>query len=284
MVVLPFWRCRHLGFHKWKDDVILSKKYKAGDLLKLSYFELLSPDPVFLPNAGGILSPKLRDISSIGIHTYQYYLTILLLDVKSYFAMIGQAEAYEALSEEEKIQLNIFDLLTFHEQSANLLQQALDFFLKEHVRYSSDQKCFLVQEADETVGMITRETYPRICDVICQRNCVKSNQEEDLSQVRSKKALEILKKLQKGRAMKAKQTKSDEDLELGNIISAVANKSPSLNITNIWDLTVFQVWDCFSRLSNNNIYAIQSMSVAAWGNKENYFDAGAWYKRMDNHH
>ena len=80
---------------------------------------------------------------------------------------------------------------------------------------------------------------------------------------------------------KAKQTKSDENLELGNIISAVANKSQSLNILNIWDLTVFQVWDCFSRLSNNSIYAIQSMSVAAWGNKDNSFDAAAWFKRID---
>lgn len=253
-------------------------------MLQLSYFELLSPDPVFLPNTGGILSPKLRDISSIGIHTYQYYLTLLLLDVKSYFAMLGQTELYEELPEEEKMQLHIFDLLTFNDQSAKLLQHALDFFLKEQVLYSSEQKCFLVQDADETVGAITKETYPQVCDVISQRNCVKSNQEEDYSQVKSKKALEILKKLQRGRAMKAKHAKSDENLELGNIISAVANKSPSLNIVNIWDLTVFQVWDCFSRLSNNSIYDIQSMSVAAWGNKENYFDAGAWYKRMDNHH
>ena len=70
-------------------------------------------------------------------------------------------------------------------------------------------------------------------------------------------------------------------MELGNIISAVANKSHSLNILNIWDLTVFQVWDCFSRLSNNSIYDIQSMSVAAWGNKDNAFDISAWFKRMD---
>ena len=91
-----------------------------------------------------------------------------------------------------------------------------------------------------------------------------------------------MKKLQKGRAVKAKQSKSDKNMELGNIISAVANKSHSLNILNIWDLTVFQVWDCFLRLSNNSIYDIQSMSVAAWGNKDNYFDANAWYKKIDN--
>lgn len=76
-----------------------------------------------------------------------------------------------------------------------------------------------------------------------------------------------MKKLQKGRTEKAKQTAPDKNMELGNIISAVANKSHSLHIMNIWDLTIFQLWDCFSRLSNNSIYDIQSMSVAAWGIK-----------------
>lgn len=91
-----------------------------------------------------------------------------------------------------------------------------------------------------------------------------------------------MKKLQKGRAEKARQSKADKNMELGNIISAIAAKSQSLNILNIWDLTVYQVWDCFWRLSNNSIYNIQSMSVAAWGNKDNHFDAAAWFKRIDN--
>ena len=50
------------------------------------------------------------------------------------------------------------------------------------------------------------------------------------AKIKSKKALEIMKKLQKGRAEKAKHTKADKNMELGNIISAVANKSQSLNI------------------------------------------------------
>ena len=80
---------------------------------------------------------------------------------------------------------------------------------------------------------------------------------------------------------KAKQTAPDKNMELGNIISAVANKSHSLHIMNIWDLTIFQLWDCFSRLSNNSIYDIQSMSVAAWGDKDNHFDPTAWFQTIN---
>ena len=249
--------------------------------MKLSYFELLSPAPIHIENVGGIISPTLKDISSIGINTYQYYLTILQMDLKTYFTLIGQTAEFEQLSDEDKSKLNIFDLLTINTQSVNLLQNIFNFFLKEDVIYSTEYKIFFVQNEDEVIGTITKERYPEICDLICQRNRIKSNQEEDLSKVKSKKALEIMKKLKKGRAEKSKQTSADQKMELGNIISAVANKSQSLNIINIWDLTVYQVWDCFSRLSNNSIYDIQSMSVAAWGNKDNFFDATTWFKRID---
>lgn len=249
--------------------------------MKLSYFDLLSPDPIQIQRVGGILSPTLRSISKIGINTYQYYLTILLMDLKTYFTMIQQEEQFELLSDEDKAQMNVFDLLTMDNKSVELLQNVLNFFIEEAVVWSSQNNAFLIYKDENVIGAITKEIYPQICDLICQRNCIKSTLEEDLSKVKSKKALEIMKKLQKGRAEKAKATKSDKNMELGNIISAVANKSQSLNIINIWELTVYQVWDCFSRLSNNSIYDIQSMSVVAWGNKDNYFDATAWFKRID---
>ncbi len=262
--------------------------------MKISYFELLSPEPVYIQKAIGVISPKLKDIASIGINIYQYYLSVLLMDLKTYFTMIGKPEQAELLTETEKAQISIYDLLTLNSDSIKLLQAALNFFIKEEVAYSVEHKCFLVKkntpvphngeisEEASAVGSISRETYPQVCDIICQRNFIKSSQQDDLSKAKNRKAVEIMKKLQKGRDEKAKHTKADKNMELGNIISAVANKSQSLNILNIWDLTVYQVWDCFQRLSSNNIYNIQSMSVAAWGNKDNQFDAASWFKRTDN--
>lgn len=242
--------------------------------MRLTYFELISPEPIYMQNTGSIISPKLRDISLLGYHTYQTYLAILLIDPKSYLTMTGNPERYDSLS--------LFELLTANKQSRVLLQDMLNFFISEDVIYSPAHHHFIVKNNDKIVGIIAKENYPQLCNFICQRISIKSNQEEDLSNIKSKKALEIMQKLQKGRAEKAKQTKTDKNMELGNIISAVAGKSYSLNIVNIWDLTVFQLWDCFSRLSNNNIYDIQSMSVAAWGDKDNHFDATTWFKRIDN--
>lgn len=250
--------------------------------MKYNYFDLLSPEPIKLQNIGSIISPTLRSISSIGGYdTYQYYLSILLMDLKTYLTMVGNLEQYELIPDEDKLKFNIFDLLILNEQFSLLLQDILNFFIKEDVMYSQENKYYIVKENEEIVGTITKDNYNSMCDLIRQRNCIKSSQEEDLSKVKNKKALEILNKIKKGRAVKEKQSKADKNMELGNIISAIANKSQSLNILNIWDLTVFQIWDCFTRLNNNNIYDIQSMSVAAWGDKDNHFDATTWFKRIE---
>lgn len=225
--------------------------------MKLSYFELLSPEPVYLENVGGICSPKLKDIASIGIKKYQYYLSLLLMEQE------------------------LFDALSTNFELAIVLQQALDFFFQEDIVFSKEKNCFIVQKNENTIGLVTKDSYPIICDLIFQRNSMKSNQTEDLSKIKNKKALEIMEKLQKGRAEKAKHTKVDKNMELGNIISAVANKSPSLNMINIWNLTVFQLWDCFSRICNNNAYTLQSMSVAIYGNKDKAFDINSWFRRID---
>lgn len=249
--------------------------------MKLSYFDLLSPAPIKLIGVGHITSPTLRDIAAIGYDTYQYYLTILSMDLKNYLKITGMFEQYESLPDKEKEQINIFNILLSNEDTRNSLVEILNFFIKESVSYSVQDNCFLIRRDSDNVGIITQENYYQVCDVICRCSCIKSGDNEDLSKIKSKKALEIFKKIKKGREQKAKQTKADKNMELGNIISAVSNKSQSINIINIWDLTVFQLWDCFSRISNNSIYDIQSMSVATWGDKDNSFDASAWFKKIE---
>lgn len=249
--------------------------------MKLSYFDKLSPDPIQIQNIGSFISPKLRDISSIGIDLYRFYLSVLSMDVKSYFIFMKQNERYESFTEQQKSQLSTWDLLTSNKYMLSILESALNFFILEDVKYSDEYELFVLSKNDDASGVISKEVYLDVCDIICQLNNVKPNKNEDLTKIKNKKALEIMKKLQKGRSEKQKNNTADKNLELGNVISAVSNKSLSLNIINIWDLTVFQLWDCFSRLANNSIYNIQSMSVAAYGNDDNYFDATSWFKRID---
>lgn len=240
--------------------------------MKLSYFDLISPCPIHVSGVGDIFSPTLRRIAQIGAETYNFYLSLLLADEKTLFS---------------------------DDAMIDFLKNALTFFFKEEIFYYSDERCFIVtnnaasvitdiealsggRKLSDTdiVGVITGDNFSQICDLILQLNNIK-RRDEDISKVKNKKALDILKKIQKGRAERQKNKKADKNMEIANIISAVANRHPSLNMINIWDLTIYQLWDAFARLSNNSIYDIQSMSVAAWGNKDNHFDAAAWFKRIE---
>ncbi len=204
-----------------------------------------------IPNACSVISPKLKDICSIGFSAYQYYLSLLFMDMKAYFSLTGYGEAYENLSGTELAQLDLFDLLTAGENTRQLLTSALRFFIPEDIMYAKEKNCFLVCNADGSrAGTISGKNYALVCDVIRQRNHFKSAVQEDLTNIKNKKAL-------------------------------VAGKSQTLNLLNIWDLTVFQLWDSFFRLSSNNLYAIQSMSVAAWGDKDKHFDAASWFRRIN---
>lgn len=266
-----------------------------GDGLKLSYFQLLSSSPVYIPRVGGILCPTLQDIADIGgDNAYQYYLNILIMDSKQLFSMMDKSDIYETLTDEERLLINVYDILIDNDNTAELLKTSLNFFIKEDVVFSKEYRAFeikgnvFVKENNEmvekytTIGVIDKENYSDVVDVICQRNNIKGKETSDPSKVKNKKALAILQKIKKGAEKMAKMNKTDENMELGNIISAVANKSQSLNITNIWNLTVYQLWDCFSRLTNNAVYDMNCTGVSVWGDKDKKFDYGAWYKKMNN--
>lgn len=265
-----------------------------GDELNLSYFQLLSNNPVYISRVGGIICPTLQDIADIGGDIiYQYYLNALTMDAKQLYDTIGKSDVYEGMTDEERSLINVYDILAGNDNTAELIKNSLNFFIKGNVAFLKEHHAFevkdniFVEENGEmaekyiTIGVINRENFSSVVDVICQRNNIKNKETADSSKAKSKKALAILQKLKKGRENMAKTKKTDENMELGNIISAVANRSQSLNITNIWSLTVYQLWDCFARLTNNAVYDIGCTGVSVWGDKDNKFDHTGWYKKMN---
>lgn len=245
--------------------------------MKLSYFDLLSPEPLYIPEIGGIISPKLRDVASLGLNIYYHYLTFLSTDPKSYLSLTENELIKAIPSDEENISVSSFEILITQPNLYNLAQSIFNFFIKEDVIFSPQNKCFLVCDNDKIMGRITEETYPVLCDIILQRCCVNIKY-EDMSKAKNAKALEIMQKLEKGRKEYAAHSESDKDSDLGNIISAVANKSGSINILNIWDLTIYQLYDCLLRLSANSMNELGVISSAVWGTKDNGFDILSWRK------
>lgn len=226
------------------------------------------------------------------------YLSMLLLDIDSYYKNLEELgdnyfagypksekqlilkirDEYEQMPEQDKVHIQALDIFSFDSQIIEQLNQALSFFLCETLSFSQKNHAFMVyeKETDTPTGAITPQLLPEIESIILQLNAV-SKDAMDTSNAKNKAAAKIIEKLNKRKKGKEKKAKSDPKLELPNIISAVAAYHSSINILNIWDLTVYQVYDLFARMQQNTIFDVLKMSVAAWGNKDNKVDFTQWF-------
>ncbi|MBE5993213.1 MAG: hypothetical protein E7247_12610 [Paenibacillaceae bacterium] len=269
--------------------------------MKLDYGTLLGTNPLILQNGLHIRSPLLKEISEITFPVYQSYLAALMLDKESYFYGIDHEQfhyfsnysekeklafrrmrtQYESFPEEEKDSLQLLDIIVFDPILVFSLQQALSFFSGCRLTYSLEKQGFIQEDKKSSICFITKAAYPEIADLILQRNGVSTKELEtekpvfknELAKTLYYRTLEVQKNNISG-------NKTDKNMDLPNIISAVSARHPSLNIYNIWDITVYQLYDQFKRLQVNSFYDIQSMTVAAWGDEKKQFDASQWYKNL----
>ncbi|MGN0430788.1 MAG: hypothetical protein ACI4EQ_00350 [Lachnospiraceae bacterium] len=255
--------------------------------MRLDYASLLSPFPFLIEKVGSIKSPLLREIwnPKITYQGYNMYLSLLFLTPQTYYEQMApsQGDRYQSLSEEEKAKVCMFDLIADNAGLRDAYLKMLDFFLVEHVLWNPESKVFLTFTGAEDdslpVGVIHRGIFSELCDIILQRCGIdRKDADMDISKTQNKKALEIVNKIKKGRQAAGGRKVPDKAMELPNLICAVAAKSNSLNFTNIWDLTVFQLYEQFKREQANVYFDIQKMTVAAYGNKQNSFTGSEWFK------
>lgn len=258
--------------------------------MKVPYYELLNPEGFMVKNVGRVHSPRLSDINERGYMSYQFALSTLLLTPQEMFEDIakvtGQENPYESLSEEEKSTINTFDLLSMSKESQAEMIAALAFFIDAPLEYDEAHHAVLVNktEVDDKIlidGSITRDNWAEICDICLQTAYIDQKREENLK-FKNEAARKFYERFQKKKAeyekSKRKGHKSNPDLELGNIISALATNHNSLNYTNIYDLTVYQVHDTFNRQNIKKQNEIHDMNYAVWGGEN---DLGGWYKHME---
>jgi hypothetical protein len=116
--------------------------------------------------------------------------------------------------------------------------------------------------------------------LIQQVCCIFEDDEEPEENMKFKNsaARKIYEKLLSAQKKEKKRKKADINLSLPNIISAVSNCHPTINPINVWDLTLFQLFDTFNRMRANKIYDIDSTRVSVWGDEKKTFDIALWYK------
>lgn len=252
-------------------------------MIKLDYFDCISPLPLEFINVGKIKSPRLMDIAEISYYMYSLYIAHLRMTPEEYFDIYHKGEDVDI---DYLINLTKFDLIKNDDRFRKIIQSALNFFFENSFEYYPEYGAFLsVKENDnnkEITGAITKDNYVQVVEVILQRVHITpdENEVDDISKVKNKRGRKIYERMMKARKQLKKTKANNPDLTLANIIASVATRSSNLNWVNIWDITIFHLFDEFERLQINDQYNIASTQVAAWGDKDNKFKFGLWSKNI----
>ena len=305
--------------------------------MKLDHFTLISRKPLKVHNVGSIKPIFLHEIEDITIHVYNNFISLLMLDIQTYYKWMEKEDdyfryysqeqkqkvldvkkQYEELDAKEKLSVSFYDLLMYDELLICSFIEAFNFFFEEEVDFVVDgneitdaQFSFItfkksdepqniklrsgeeftaIKTNRELVGIINGSNFKDVVDIILQRNSVQREEEitaEDLTKVKNKnKVMQLMEKMKKGQKQldKAREKKREEkgvasDTELANIISCVAAKNHNgLNMINIWDMTIYNLYEQFKLVRENNIHDAETLSVFVWGDKSNKFDIDAWFK------
>jgi hypothetical protein len=264
--------------------------------LKLSYFDLISPTSYKIDGVGGIRAVTARDVDSLPAknQTYQMYLQVLLIGKSDYYKLSeldsSEIEKLEGeFKKKNERDLTLFDIYVGDSQLLDQIVMALNFFIDEEVAFDTQNLRFITYTEDSereggeinATGYITLDNYAAVYDTILQRNGVKYKEESQPEEVKfkNKSAEKLYKRMQAENAKKAARTKKRDDakMELGNIMSALSAMDESISMLNIWDMTIYNIYDQFERRRLNTAFNLRALNVSVWGDSDNTFDIEQWF-------
>lgn len=129
-------------------------------------------------------------------------------------------------------------------------------------------------------GVVNAENFDAVADLCLQFAAIESEKPGRASALPTSTRKSFMKSFFKKKRLtgRARSHKPNPDYQLGNLISALAAAHPSLNILNIWDLTVYQLHDQITRQTYMRQIVIREMNYAAWGGES---DPAAWFRSLD---
>lgn len=222
---------------------------------QIPYFDLLSGESIFIENIGYFKSPTLKEVSQVGYSTYLMYLNFLIIKLDDFLKLINLTEKYEALTEEEKEYNTLFRLIIGIGDSLDIISGLFELHIKNPVVFNADMEVFEIYDVDYNiedsnnilVGTIDNNNFDFVRNIICQMSNIdcKIQAPQKFTSERAKKLFERTEKNKYEQKMK----NGSDNLDIPNMISkyCVANKQ-GINIINVWDMTIYQLYDQFYQL------------------------------------
>ena len=257
---------------------------------KLTYLEKISPYGVFMQNVGYIHSPYLKNIMRIGYTKYQYALSLFLYSPDKWFESISKEynikNIWFELPPPERKKLSMFDIYTATPDSREELLSALSLFIDGNMEWDEKSKSIVIDKSTDYLrttvsGYISNENYNEVAETCIAFADVIIEKEEDEADLKFATESDRIyyERFMKIKKENRKVVKPDDKYELANIISLVCTFHPSINYTNVFDLTLNQLKDTFTQLAKSMQVNILNTNYAVWGGDK--YDKTAWLERID---
>lgn len=265
--------------------------------MKLSYGSLIGRSPVPVEIQGRVVGhieiPRLKDIDAIGMKNFEVYEYFISVSPKDLMTTVikGGKDIWKQLQRENKDKdVTLFDTIVLDRSLIQFYLEIMDFFFVEPVVFAKGRFFVLSHDVDASKGIKESDvlgildqtglkTAIQVMRCVC---CINKHSEKDNDEpvkFKSKIAEEIYNKIhsEDDEEIKKPQETPNKNLTLANIISVVANFHCSLNYTNIYELTIPQLYDAFQRMQRYEMYDLQKRQVSVWGDEKNKFDPTVWY-------
>lgn len=246
---------------------------------QIPYEDLLTPDTWPIHGVGHIRSPQLKEMwpsHGIGWAGYSLFIYVLRSNVTELSKIVADLNQGE----------NIYEVVTSSDGLCKLYVGALSFFMKEEVLYHKEQKVFMTYEKPndskdiKLIGVINSENFDNVRAAILIMNYISPTKANVDVQFSSEKAKAIWEKAQKYLTAQGDK-ESDPKMAIGNIISKLCVIHPTYNLFNIYDLTVFQLYDQFFQTCYMRSIEFSEAFVSNHGSKE--FKFNDWLNPVQNY-
>lgn len=206
--------------------------------------KFLAKLPVPIERIGNFYVPTLKEIAEVGDSVYRQIISCFLTDTEAIKGIelgvdIGELNDYKAIL--------VYYIMS--DQFRDLFSKGMRLFFHEEVNISNEHGLFYLGKIVDG-KFIDEEKMKEIKKLVMKSNHLSESKQENDYNPANDAAREFLRK--KEEAMKKFPKKKDS--HLFHYISSLAWKSNSINILNVFDMNIYQLYDSFPYIDRIDNY------------------------------
>ena len=236
---------------------------------------LLHGCPLNIRGLGEVFSPRLRDIYADfdSLHTYNLFRQMVVSDASEIRSMIKQMQIRNTyqMSDLDFDEATKFSLIIEQPFFIDAYCSGLRCFTNNTVSYNTEVQAFLIQKGDTIVGAVFKDNFEQVESTLSQL-MHDSKEEPSEAKFASDTAREWWEKANK--LEKTIAPVNHKDYKLSNLISKLACANCGYTLFNIYDLTVYQLYDQFTAYAQGRYAALCENAYAHNGGED--FDHTMW--------